>query len=368
MKLRIKSYKGAKKPSRNDLDISGRFDMVTFISAAVAFVIAILYVVYTGATNPENHAAMLWLALPFFACGVVYHMRTRFWILPIAAVVCGAMWFLELSPYLLLLALFISIAIPGTTSLADALQRWAFYRTLCAVEYSNVRASATFVERTVAFIFKVPENIDTRNISLEQDMARGRMPWKDVRRTAVLGLVFGMFVWIVLSLNQSALDLSTADDILATHMTILMLTLYIPAIMMPWAVFRSLDVKIETSYRDYRFYNGITSTIKTMALPILAAFLLVFLYAGPLDHPPLTYYILFSAAMTVVVTAVASMLYHAAFEAKLVNDVMSKWKTFSPTPLFTSLEEKTACSAEDVPGTPERNLGDFGKLILPGNR
>ncbi|MDR3206581.1 MAG: hypothetical protein LBT41_05795 [Candidatus Methanoplasma sp.] len=369
MRPQIEKYiKGAKGADRGDLDLTRPSDAMALAAAAVAFAAALIYVIYIGLTDPDGAGAVPWLALPFFACGAIYHLRTRFWVLIVIAAASAVIWFLDMPSYVLLAVLFASVAIPGTVYFAEAIQRRMFYAVLRAVEYCCVRPPATVAEKAAVFAFRVPENVDSRNMAIEQSGRRGGMPWKDVRRTVALGLVFGMFIWIYLSLNPSMLGAGAAENAVAAHISVLTLSLYIPAIVIPWSVFRSLDARVETNCRDYRFYDGVVSTIKAMALPTAAAFLLVFIFAGPVDYPSLLYYMLFSAIASAAVAAAAAIVYHVLFEAELVNDIISEWRIFRPAPLLAPLEERVGRSAEDVPGTPERNLGDFGKLILPGNR
>jgi hypothetical protein len=176
----------------------------------------------------------------------------------------------------------------------------------------------------------------------------------------------GMFIWIYISMNPAFMDLS-----IGTSVPLLMFTpiLYIPVLVMPWSIFRSLNVRIETNYRDFKVYNGIRATLQRMAVPIVAALFFVLVAINTSDIGAVAFYIFLSAAMIVIILTLASILYYWIFEAIIINDIVSKWKMFRPVPVFVGLEtDEKKQSQDDLPGTPKRDKTDFGKFTLPEDK
>jgi hypothetical protein len=343
------------------------FDKCIMILAAVTFFISLIYVLFEGTKGGvQTHDAMPWLALPFFICGVAFYIRSRYWILLIFAVAATVLWFLEIPETLIFLLLFLLIGAAGVVALVDALQRSIFYQVLRTIEYINVKRKLTVKDKIVAFLFNVPEDMDTRNITMDYELSRTKIPWKEVGGSISLGLMVGMFIWIYISMNPTFMDLSSETSVPLMMFTLI---LYIPVLVMPWSIFRSLNVRIETNYRDFKVYNGIRATLQRMAVPIVAAFFFVLVAINTSDMYAVIFYIILSAVMIVGILTLVSILYFWVFEATTINDVVSKWRVFRPVPVFVGLEEKGKRSSwDDVPGTPKRDKKDFGKLTLPEDK
>jgi hypothetical protein len=309
------------------------------------------------------HDAMPWLALPFFVCGMAFYVRARYWILLILAVAAMVLWFIDIPETLIFLLLFLIIGAAGVVALVDALQRSVFYQVLRTIEYINVKDKLTAKDKLVAFLFNVPEDMDTRNITMDYELSRTKIPWKEVGSSISLGLMVGMFIWIYISMNPTFMDLSSESSVPLMMFTLI---LYIPVLVMPWAIFRSLNVRVETNYRDFKIYNGIRATLQRMAVPIVAAFFFVLVAINTSDLYTVGFYIVLSAVMIVCTLTLVSILYYWVFEAVTINDIVSKWRMFRPVPVFVGLEdEEKKQSWDDIPGTPRRDKNDFGKLTLP---
>ena len=339
------------------------FDKLIMIAFAISFLISLAYILYEEmAGNDIIQNLMPLLAVPFFVCGVIFYIRSKYWILLVFAAVAIVLWFLSIPPVLVFLFLFLIIGASGVVALVDALQRAIFYQVLHTIEYVNVKNKLSMKDKLVAFLFNVPEDLDTRNITMDYELSRTKIPWKEVGNSISLGLMVGMFIWIYISMNPAFMDLS-----IGTSVPLLMFTpiLYIPVLVMPWSIFRSLNVRIETNYRDFKVYNGIRATLQRMAVPIVAALFFVLVAINTSDIWAVAFYILLSAAMIVIILTLVSMLYYWIFEAVIINDIVSKWKMFRPVPVFVGLETDKEPSHNDLPGTPRRDKTDFGKFTLP---
>jgi len=343
------------------------FDKLIMIAFAISFLIVMAYFLYEEiAGDSLFHDLMPLLAIPFFVCGVVFYIKSKYWVLLIIAAAAVALWFIDIPLTLVFLFLFLIIGASGVVALVDAFQRSIFYRVLRRIEYINVKNKLTVKDKVVAFLFNVPEDLDTRNITMDYELSRTKIPWKEVWNSISLGLMVGMFIWIYISMNPSFMDLSVETSVPLLMFTLI---LYIPILVMPWSIFRSLNVRIETGYRDFKVYNGIRATLQRMAVPVIAALFFVLLAINKSDIEAVAFYIAISAAMIVVTLTFASILYYGIFEAVTINDIVSKWKMFRPVPVFVGLEaDEKRPSRDDLPGTPKRDKTNFGKLTLPEDK
>ncbi|MDR1954577.1 MAG: oxidoreductase [Candidatus Methanoplasma sp.] len=343
-------------------------DKIILIAAAASFLISLVYVLYAGAKEDAMmHEVMPWLAMPFFVCGVIFYIRSKYWILLILAAAATVLWFVDIVPMtLIFLLFFLLIGASGVAAVVDAVQRIVFYRVLRRIEYINIKNKLTMKDKLAAFVFNVPENLDTRNITMDYELSRTKMPWKEVGNSISLGLMVGMFIWIYLSMNPVFMNLSSESS---APLLMFTLILYIPVLVMPWTIFRSLNVRIETNYRDFKVYNGIRATLQRMAIPVVAALFFVLVAINTSDIYTVAYYIMLSAVMIVVILTTVSVLYYWVFEAVTINDIISKWKMFRPVPVFARLEDGgKRPPQDDVAGTPRRDKNDFGELVLPEDK
>ncbi|MCL1978844.1 MAG: hypothetical protein FWG60_01625, partial [Methanomassiliicoccaceae archaeon] len=152
------------------------FDKCIIIAAAVSFIISLAYVLFEGTGGGVMHEVMPWLALPFFVCGVIFYIRSKYWILLILAAAAMVLWFVEVPETLIFLLLFLIVGASGVVALVDALQRAVFYQVLRTIEYVNVKDKLSSKDRLVAFLFNVPEDLDTRNITMDYELSRTKIP------------------------------------------------------------------------------------------------------------------------------------------------------------------------------------------------
>lgn len=344
-----------------------KFDKFILIAALISFIATFICVIYVGHQPDATRYNIMpfLLAFPFFVCGLIFFTRSKAWILIIIAIAATILWFCDILPTFIFFPLFLIIGASGVVTLVDALQRAVFYKVLHSIEYINVKKDPSFTDKIIAFLFNVPGDLDTRNITMDYELNRTKIPWKEVANTVYMGLMVGMFIWIYISMNPNFMNLAVERSIPLMMFTLI---LYIPVLVMPWSIFRSLNVRVETNYRNFKIYNGIKATLQRMAIPIVAALLFVLMAINKSDVFTVLWYILFSAAMIVVVLVSTSLLYHWRFESITINDIISKWRLFRPASVFVGLNKNGKKGWDDVPGTPERDKTDFGKLTLPEER
>ena len=263
------------------------------------------------------------------------------------------------SEFLLLFAIdFIFVGSVGVVAFVSALQRLIFYRVITKIQGMNIKDKMTFSEKVIAFFFNVPNDIDTRDLTMDYNLKRASIPWSEIRETMTLSLMIGMFLWIYISMSPKFASISTFTNV---PVYIFAIVLYIPVLVMPWSIFNALHVRVKTKYRDFELYDGIKGTIKRMALPIFAALIYVLTAFHDNDVVTVLSFIGTSIVMIILVTAFTSAIYYFYFENKLVDDIVAKWKVFRPVDLLMTVGDDTG-NRKEFPGTPKRDMTDYGEL------
>lgn len=336
------------------------FDRWILMLALLSFLICFIYVLYeTFGVGKYIYDTIPYLSIPFVLCGVAFYLKTKKWVMIAIVVALLVMYLLGFSGVLLFFVVFLTVGAAGVVCIVEAIQRVIFYKVVHIIEYVNVKSKLSFFDRVVLFLFNVPQDLDTRNITLDSDLCRTSIPWKEMIEPSMMGMMLGLFLWIYVSMNPAFMDLATSSDI---HVYMFTLILYIPLLVLPWIIFRSLDVRVETNYRDFKIYSGIKATLKRIALPVVAALFFVLLAFNSSDVYQVLHYIAFSAVMILVTIVITSLLYYIFAEPRIVGDIVSKWSEFRPISIFASLGEKNGSGWDDVPGTPRRDPSDFGDI------
>ncbi|MGI5964343.1 MAG: hypothetical protein ACOX8L_00565 [Candidatus Methanomethylophilaceae archaeon] len=312
------------------------------------------------------------LTMPLFFAGVLVYVGQKRWkqflVILVITAVLAVLWYLEyvdISVTVLFFVMFILIGATGVVFLAEAIQRAIFYRVVHSIEYMNVKKKLSLWDKSVAFLFNVPDDLDTRNITMNYNLQRTSIPWKEMMQTIMTALMLGMFIWIYVSMNPSFMQTKIIDSI---PVFMFSLILIIPLLVLPLTIFKSLDVRVETNYRAFRIHNGAMETLKRMALPIMAALFFVLLAINKSDPLRVLTFIGISALAIIFVVGYTCIFFYTTNEREIVSDIVAKWKIFRPVPIFAGLEEergKQAPAMDGLPGTPVRDRTDFGELILP---
>ena len=338
-------------------------DRFTLIVWAVSFLACMVALYATSVSE-------IWIfALPFVVAGFIYLLVRRNYIaLVIIAVILVATYFLTSEDhqyvYLYIMA-YICFGATGVASIVDAIQRLIFYRILRVIRTVNTNKKVPIRYKLVAFLFSVPHDLDTRNIMADLDVRSRRFPVRDLMTTIGLSMTVGMFFWIYISFNPSFVNLSDTSNFTLTDSSLMMFTvmLYVPVLVMPVSIFRSMNVRIGTNFRDFKLYNGAVSTIQRMAVPVAAALIFVILAVSTSrDLMAVLVFIGISAAMIMFVVSVTTVVYFYGMEATIVSSIARKWKIFMPVTLLGSLKEREP--EADFPGTPTRDESDVSGVEL----
>lgn len=349
-----------------ELSLIRNFDKVL----AMVFVISLIacltiLAVLSAIGDPDMTTMVILISAPFFLVGLFVYIELKKWIYIIVIIAAGlVMYLLSVNTMLVFFMAFTLIGAAGVVGVVVLMQRYMFYRVVRIVEYVNVKDKLSIGDKIVVFFFNIPKDLDTRSVTMNYNLKRASIPWNEMVQTISLGLMIGMFLWLYLSMNPAFMDVSTITD---TPAMMFMLVLFIPLLVLPWSIFKSLNVRVETRYRDFTLYDGVKETLKRMAVPIFASFLFVFYAINDMSIYVVLTFITLSVVFNVLIIGLTSFFFYHMFEASLVDDIVSKWKVFRPVAISMDVGNDMKMTG-DIPGTPKRDLNDYGVLEFAGKK
>ena len=290
------------------------------------------------------------MAIPFAVIGLIYYVLNRRYYAVIATIAISAVAYF-IMPTSVLFIIYLLICTEGVAQMTEIVQRQVFYGIIASVERVNIKKKMSLKDRIVVFFFNIPVDLDTRNLMIDRNVSRNKLPWRDMCDTILLALLFCMFLWIYVFLNPS-FSIGTSGVPIYTFTIVL----YLSMLVMPWSIFNTLDVRIATEYRDFKLYSGLIETFKRMFLPILAAML--FLIAAVNSGPDGLYYVGMSLVMIVVMIIFTSVLYYTSNESSVVNDILDRWQGFHPSEIYSGYSDSKSMDLANLPGTPKRDPRD----------
>ena len=347
---RTKKIKAIK--SENSIHLLSRSDKITAVAFIVMFFISLVaYWFVWHNSDFTMYTALPIMAMPFFVIGIVYYFVSRRFFAALAIVVISSLAYL-VSPTSVLFIVYLLVCTEGVAQIVEIIQRFTFYRVLDTIEHVNVKKKMSLFDRGVVFIFNIPVDLDTRNLDIDRNIVRNKLPWKDMFGSILLALLFCIFLWIYMFLNPS-FEMGVEGVPIYTFTIVL----YLAAGVLPWTIFSSLNVRIGTEYRDFKIYSGFLETFKKMFLPAFAA--LIFLIGAVSASPENFFYVGVSLVMIIVMILFTSVMYYTINEMAVVNDILDNWDKFHPSTLYSDYSEEKKSSFDDgVPGTPRRNPAD----------
>lgn len=337
-------------------------DKIMVAAFLISFIVCLAVgYAYTSVNSMQGTSIALFLPVPFVVAGILSCALRKRWIyLALVTASAVAMYFSGVHNLLILVLVNIFIGIIGVVAIVTIEQRFIFYRVVSSVEYLNIKDKRTFWDNVVAFAFNITGDLDTRNLNIDYNMRRASIPWNEVMSTLKLSIFVGMFIWIYLSMNPTWM---TFESFSSVPVYLFSLILYIPVVIMPFSIFMSMNVRIETKYKDFRLYDGIRDTLKTMAVPIFAAFMFIFLAVNENGIQDVFYFIAISVFFIIFINAACCIMYYRYFEFEIIEDIVTKWQEFRPISMMVSITDKTKYRKKE-PATPKRDLTQFDALEL----
>jgi len=345
-----------------NLDIMSGYDTFLMIILILSVVVCIiLSVFFLNFWDMGFIDVAPLISAPLLVVGLMVYLNSkeRYLLIVIVAVLAVLYFFFDVSFAILLIIGFVLVGSPGVAAIVSVLQKKMFYSVITSVEYMNVKEKLTVKDKVVAFMFNIPHDMDSRGLTMDYNMKRASFPWNEVMETIYMGLMVGTFLWIYISMNPA---FRTATDTSAAPLYTFLLLLYMPIVVMPWSIFRSLKVRIETRYRDFLLYDGVKETLKRMAVPILAAVAFIALAVSTTGINSVLMFIVLSIVVNVFIIVLTSIVYYRFFESKIVDDIVSKWRVFRPVSLLMRIDDESSGLKQELPGTPKRDKKDYGEL------
>jgi hypothetical protein len=352
----------------SDLSLVRKGDRMILYLFLVLLIVSASVMVFLIVTDTVDHSmALMLISVPFLMIGLVTYVRESMWkALLIALAVPAALFWLDIDFILLFFVAFLMVGCTGVVAVAAVLQRMVFFSVISAVEYFNVKDKTTLWEKLVAFLFNIPPNIDTRKITMDYNMKRTGIPFKEMGETMSFAFMVGIALWIYLSMNPAMI--TSGFDLMTAPIFIFSLVMFIPLLVLPWTPFKSLNVHIKTNYRDFSIYKGGMATIRRMAVPAIAVFMFIALAVNNTDPLIVLGFIATSVVFNMLVVAASSIVFYLFFERTFVEDAVSKWKVFRPVPILLELGDTGEIETKDHPGTPGRDLNDIGDVDIISQR
>ena len=332
-------------------------DKLTLLVFAALFIASIAaYIVLTVVYGYTAYTGLPVMAVPFMVIGVANHILNRNYIVLMAILAISLISYF-LFPSVILFVIYLLICSEGLACMVEVIQRALFYRIVGAIEYMNVKEQLDIGERLVKVLFNVPDNIDTRRITMDLNIVRSKFPWRDLLNSFMMVLLFSMFLWIYVFINP---DITVETE--GVPIYTFTIVLYISMLVMPWSVFNTVKARIASDYRDFSLYQGLVGTAVRMFIPLflvlLFLFVLTFTGVGELE------FVAMSLAFILLMLLSTSLMYFMWNEIELVNDITDNWSRFRPVELYSRYlsEDPYSSDDRDVPGTPRRDPADCFKM------
>jgi len=308
----------------------------------------------------EFGASLMIISVPFLIVGLITYVHSAMWKALLVAIAIPALLFFANVPMaVLFFVAFLLVGCMGVVSVAVVLQRKVFFAVVSSVEYINIKEKLTLWDKVVMFAFNIPPNVDTRKVTMEYNLKRTGIPFKEMTETMIFAFLVGISLWIYLSLNPAFMNNMRLYE---APIYVFSLVMFIPLLVLPWTPFKSLNVRISTSYRDFSLYGGAVETLRKMVLPIFMVFIFIMIAVNTMSIAVVIAFILSSVAFNMIVVAASSVIFYLFFESAFVDDAVIKWKSFRPISMELDLEDGHEAVTENLPGTPMRDLSNMGDI------
>ena len=345
------------------LDLSNRFErglIDLFIISLVGCVIGVV-ILFNMSIIRDVIMILPVISLSFVIVGLATFLRVGRWKFFFG--LAGAVLLMLLGGLELQYSLFVVYVITGgfgVVGLVVAFQKRYFYTHMSRIEALGFKGRLDWRDRLLIYIFNIQEGTDTRNLTIDHDSNRSGLPIRNLFEILIMGFIPGIFIWIYLSLNPALL---INYDLTYILLLMFLTSLYIPLMVLPWAVFRSLNVRISSEFRDFHLFRGLSSTLQKSVLPLMIIFVYAIFVVNGLGLDLVLGYILTFAAFNILVLGATTVIFYLFFEKDLVYDIVSKWKVFRPMPILSELrEDEDRHRSKEFAGTPKREYLESGEL------
>ncbi len=323
-----------------DIKVSLAF-MVLLLASAIVYI----YLVIDGSFTLYTASPVL--TVPFLAAGIYSYVINRRIIPGVISIAVLALTYF-LIPEGIFFVLYLLLGSEGVAVMAEILQRRMFYPIMRKMELID-SGKRNLTDRAVAFLFCIPPGMDMRDIRIDRDYSRSRIPVKSIVSSMAVSMLLCLFLWMYVFMDTSV-SVETEGLPIVTF-TIIM---YMTMLVVPWTIYDRVNARVGEGHREFRLYDGFLMSAKKTAVPTIIALIIIISaeWAGVEN----VFFALMTTAMMLLMVGASSLLHFSVSELPLVNDIYDRWAKFHPTGVYSGYSPYAKSSMkDDVPGTPRRN-------------
>ena len=108
------------------------------------------------------------------------------------------------------------------------------------------------------WLFKIPDVLDTKLLTINRDEPKKRFPWKSFK-TALLWVSFLGFILTILMVHYGKSLAKISIEILFA--VVGFISMLIPIVILSWFIFLRLDARIKGPIKDFKLFNGLKSRV-----------------------------------------------------------------------------------------------------------
>lgn len=336
-----------------------RHVMAVWVIAMIIATGAFLYLVHEGR---DIYLVSGVLAIPFAVIGAMLLLKIR-------SIASAILLIIVLSALVALSASYIEIGVVmalilgsiGSACLVAAFARRMFYGCMSSFRLLNVKPKKSTTDKLVGFLFDIPVGLDTRNVSISPAERNRIRPLRETLSAISFTIPAAAVVWILFLVDPAAISGNSDSFPMITFVT----AMYIPALILPFSVFRSTGAGASSGGASFHLSDGLSSTVFRLSVPVFAAlvFMAAYRYGDPCFADAIRS-ILISMVTVTTVTLATSAIYYALMERGVFEDIRKKWDMFVPVPLLMGLDGPGE-GPEELFGTPVRDETDTGRVEPP---
>ncbi|MDR0198667.1 MAG: hypothetical protein LBI08_02875 [Methanomassiliicoccaceae archaeon] len=176
--------------------------------------------------------------------------------------------------------------------------------------------------RISRWVYSVPDVIDVQRIELEPAADNNMFPKKMFSSLAFSIFALGLSISSYIFLNPIFQSALTIDE--AVIITVI-LTFFMPVLVIPWFITRDIGAKIKSQARDYYLWKGMRKRLYQgfFAIMVFLSMLAISLYLGyDIVRTSYTYagYVLITAFLSVLYAFIYANYYHKGFKEGIIQD------------------------------------------------
>jgi len=173
------------------------------------------------------------------------------------------------------------------------------------------------------WLFKIPDVLDTRLLSITYDEQKKRFQWKAFKTAVLWGSFLGFILTILIVNYIKSLAQISIENLLAISGIIVIMT---PVLVLSWFIFLRLDARIKGDAKDFKLYNGLKSRITSYTVTFGTFIILIRFALEKTDFQQLfwsfvSYYPIFLVSVTIF-----TFIYFNYFENDLAKNIANKYR------------------------------------------